>query len=233
MWARNNLWWLAAAVLLAWIKRSWRFAAVFFLLFFGANIVQIAVWDWDQIKIFLALYLLMLSFWSVGERKGQWYAHWLLAVLLVPGLFEGLVTLRHYQLLTVYSKDAIGMAVDIARHTPEQAIIAAAPNHNSVVTLTGRKLFYGYEGTLSSHGIDYQARRAQFLNLDGLVRCRIERNNYRNTVCPDFLLWTEAEQRYWKRTAVPDGLQSTALPFLYRLPDPPSAAGAASGSLRK
>ena len=93
-----------------------------------------------------------------------------------------------------------------------KAVIAAAPDHNSLVTLTGRKMFYGYEGALHAHGLNYQKRQAIFKDLDKLKNC----SRASEKVCPDFLLWTAREKKYWQREEPGPGVERTRLSYVYR-----------------
>ncbi|MFN8389650.1 MAG: hypothetical protein U0136_05115 [Bdellovibrionota bacterium] len=221
LWMRNDPFWLLSLGLLAGLSRSWRFLITMIVLFIVGNVVQLAIWNWDQMKFFLALYLLSLSMWSISDAAAQRRCHWLLVLLIVPCLYEIVVNLRRYEQFTVYSKEDLSRAEEIRRVTPPGVVIAAAPNHNSAITLTGRKMFFGYEGTLGSHGIDFQPRKAIFESLDKLLECGKERTEGK-PVCPDYLFWTDAEQRFWSRQKPGEKAIGTELNFLYRLkPDVP------------
>ncbi|HQH26661.1 MAG TPA: hypothetical protein PLP17_04630, partial [Oligoflexia bacterium] len=80
------------------------------------------------------------------------------------------------------------------------AVILAAPHHNSPVTLSGRRLFSGYEGTTHSHGLPYLARKSLMESPEDIRQCAItpELAAGRARVCPGYLLWSIHEQNYWK-----------------------------------
>jgi hypothetical protein len=102
-------------------------------------------------------------------------------------------------------------------------VIHAAPDHNSPVTLTGRKLFYGYEGTLWSHGVDYDWRREMVERIDLLPACKklpkvLEHPGTK--VCPDYLLWSDREKRKYNRLEPGPSFRKTQYDFIYEVDYP-------------
>jgi hypothetical protein len=87
------------------------------------------------------------------------------------------------------------------------------------VTLTGRRLYSGYAGTLSSHGIDGYQERAMFnKDLEKLISAASNRVD-NEAVWPDYILWTEREARYWGSKSALKGLSTASVDFLYAIPD--------------
>lgn len=161
MWAANAL---PVGLLFFWLvfrsrhRTELLLLALLFLLF---NCIQIAVWNWDQIKLFAALYLVLLTAASFSASRLGAIGKIILGVVILPGVVESIRSLDPYKDLTVYSKESIKVAAEIRRLTRPGDIIAGMPDHNSPITLTGRVMFSGYSGTLNSHGIDYEERAAQ------------------------------------------------------------------------
>jgi hypothetical protein len=140
----------------------WLPFAFWFLL---PNIIKVAPWEWDNIKLLYLWYLGSVSL--VGMllarlfRGGIATACW--AILLVL-LLTASSALDYWRVLSgavqfqVYSKADQEIAKFISENTTNQALILSAPIHNSQVLLTGRRLFMGYPGTLWTHGLQYEAR---------------------------------------------------------------------------
>lgn len=175
-----------------------RSAGVLLALFLCGNVVQLAQWDWDQIKFFVALYAIALLVWrETLDLSSRWRLSELAALLLiVPGAYELAKLVADHPPYVVYTAADIEVANRIRENTEPDAIIAAAPDHNSGATISGRRLYYGYEGTLSSHGIEYSERQSVMQEQIPVGECTISR---RSPVCPTHLLWTERERRYFKR----------------------------------
>lgn len=178
------------------------------LLFLVGNFVKMHYWDFDQVKFFVALYVLFIFIWTDKIRSP------LLQLLLIPLLIPGMVnlfwTIADNQLYTTYSAEDISQAEKIRKVTPVSAVIAAAPEHNSAALLSGRKFYLGFIGTLWTHGIDYQEREDINRDLNKILDCK-------NTICPEYIYWSEKAREYWNRNLPPKGFSPTSLPFLYKV----------------
>jgi hypothetical protein len=120
--------------------------------------VKLAPWEWDNIKIIVWAYFIILPFlWT------DLVAHWPLHVrgLVCVGLFaSGFVTLfgglaagkTGYGLADRAELDAVGVAV---RKLPTDARYAGFPTYNHPILLQGRKMVLGYPGHLWTQGFDY------------------------------------------------------------------------------
>ena len=215
MWWANAPFWLLSVVLYWIVSRRHLFVAILAALFLFANIVQIAYWDWDQIKIFLGIYMISLFLWSELESRAAWRTHVALVTLLAVGAFEYGKLLIEAPMFVVYSKDEVEKAEAIRRVTAPHDIIAGSPDHNSLITLTGRPLFSGYAGTLSSHGLNYQARADLQQSLASLPDCPTQMPQQ---VCPRYILWTEKDKGFWKvARPPPEHYKKTDLDFLFRI----------------
>jgi len=214
MWYHNAGNWFVVFILLWAITRRHLFFLSIVFVFTLGNLVQLAEWNWDQIKIFIALYAVFFALWSQFKRTDAWLAHFLCIFLIFPGGYECWKIFKAGSLHTIYSKEDVKRAKEIRDYLGPNEIIASAPRHNSLVTLTGRKLFYGYEGTLSSHGILYFPRREIMLSLSKLAKCGTLQSAKH---CPRYILWTEEEERYWKRKKPGKAFKKTELSYLYRI----------------
>ena len=129
-------------------------SAIFILAFF----VQTAPWGWDNLKLMIWAYFLVLPFlwsdliirWSMPIRIAVWIA------LFGSGfisLFGGLAAGRPgFEFSDRAELDAIGIA---ARRLPVEARFAAYPIYNHPLLLQGRKVVLGYPGHLWTEGFEY------------------------------------------------------------------------------
>ena len=193
------------------VKRHREFL-VLTLLFIAANLMQLAFWDWDQLKIFLGIYVVSLTLWTTTATRLAWMLHLLCVVLMVPTTYECTKLFAGGDMSTVYAKEDLTRAAQIVAKTPPDAIFLAKPNHNSIVTLTGRKLFIGYDGTLWSHGIPYEMRRPVLSDLTRAAECDVHQGE---PICATHLVWTEMEQEQWHRPLPGSGFEGTSLSYLY------------------
>jgi hypothetical protein len=183
-WLTNfGLWVLLALALVAlcgwraW-KAGWRWgkrppADIAFVLsavviFAIGYFVQTAPWDWDNLKLMVWGYFLILPFlWS--DLIGRW-AFPERVVTCIALFASGFVTLLGgltaghpgFGLIDRARLDAIGTAV---RPLPVEARFAAYPTYNHPLLLQGRKVVLGYPGHLWTEGFDYNDPNTQLTAL--------------------------------------------------------------------
>ncbi len=127
------------------------------LLFVFACLVKTAPWEWDNIKLIIWAYLIVLPFlWRdllaptpEAVRVGACIA------LFTSGfisLFGGVLANDGYGIGDRAEIDAVGQAV---RRLPATARFAAWPTYNHPLLLQGRKVVLGYPGHLWTQGFDY------------------------------------------------------------------------------
>ena len=138
-------------------------AAVGFLIpaiaiFLIGNLVKLAPWEWDNIKIIVWAYFIILPFlWT------DLIAHWpvsLRAVVFIALFVSGFVTLlgglaagkNGFGIANREELDAVGVAV---RKLPADARYAGWPTWGHPVLLQGRKMVLGYPGHLWTQGFNY------------------------------------------------------------------------------
>ena len=144
------------------------FYVPFAVLFIVSNVVKLAPWEWDNIKV--------LIYWFVGSLPLMAYAiarAWesgkflrtaavaCLIVLTSAGGLDVWRTMSGQNHIKVFDTDAIRLAEQIKAKTSPDALFLNAPTYNTVVVLSGRPSFMRYIGHLSSHGIDYAKREEQ------------------------------------------------------------------------
>jgi hypothetical protein len=145
-----------------------KFYTPFAFCFMIPNLVKLAPWVWDNIKVLFVWYIasaplvaLLLAKW--WEEKSAWrrLAPVALAVMLLAG---GLDVLRVVSGATEYREfDSPGIAVAqvISAKTAPSALVLHAPIYNSPVFLTGRRSLLGYPGWMWSRGLEYSRRSAE------------------------------------------------------------------------
>lgn len=120
--------------------------------------VQTAPWDWDNLKLMVWGYFLILPFlwsdiiarWAFPERAATCLLlFWSGFITLLGGLSAG-----HpgFGLIERARLDHIGTAL---RPLPVEARFATYPTYNHPVLLQGRKVVLGYPGHLWTEGFDY------------------------------------------------------------------------------
>ncbi len=141
----------------------------FVLWFIVPNVVKLAPWDWDNIKVLvywslvscvfvaLTLAVLMTHRFVILKVAGAV----LLLILTLSGAMDVLRALSPVENVGLFSQADLEVAELIRQKTPPRAVMLHAPIHNSVVALTGRQSAMGYPGHLWTHGIDFAARENQ------------------------------------------------------------------------
>jgi hypothetical protein len=143
------------------------FTATFLVWFIVPNVMKLAPWVWDNIKVlfywfvgFTPLVALVLARWL---RSGQGLRLAGAAALIVLTLAGSLDVWRAISGQTDYQefdRDGIAVAAIIRDETPARALILHAPTYNPPVFLTGRRSLLGYTGYIWAHGLPYVDREA-------------------------------------------------------------------------
>lgn len=143
-------------------------AAVLFLL---SCLVKTAPWEWDNIKLIIWAYLIMLPFlWSDFLSRLQLPVRLASCLALFASgfisLFGGLVTNKvGFGLADRAEVDAVGMG--LRKLSPEARYIAQ-PTYNHPLLLQGHKMVLGYLGHVWTQGFEYGATLNQLNSvLDG------------------------------------------------------------------
>ena len=142
-----------------------RFYLPFVLCFLVPNIIKLAPWGWDNIKVLFYWYLgsaplvaLLLSTWLKQKSGLRWTALALLASLTLAGALDVVRVVSGMEAFREFDSDGAEIARAIVRQTKPRALVLHAPTFNSPVFLTGRRSLLGYAGTIVSHGLDYRSR---------------------------------------------------------------------------
>ena len=148
------------------------FTLPFLVWFIVPNVVKLAPWVWDNIKV--------LFYWYVGvvPLVALLIAHWLrgdtvrrtagVVAVLALTLAGGLDIWRAASGQTVYGefdRDAIALAEQVRAETAPRSLLLAAPTWNATVFLTGRPTLLGYTGHVWSRGLPYADREADIARI--------------------------------------------------------------------
>jgi hypothetical protein len=187
---------------------SLAFLAPAVLIFLFACLVKTAPWEWDNIKLIIWAYLIVLPFlWS--ELIARWPVPIRAAVCIAlffsgfVSLFGGLVGKENgYGIADRAELDGVGSAL---RRLPKDARFATLPTYNHPVLLQGRKVVLGYPGHLWTQGFDYTAPEAKLKSvMNGEAGWRETARELRAR----YLFWGREEkaaypasQRPWEREA--------------------------------
>ena len=166
-------------LLAALLWRSQRFAIPrnlllfylpFLLCFVVPNLIKVAPWVWDNIKVLYYWYIasVPLVAWLLAyalEQKQQrswwrWAAAGLLASMILSGMLDVLRVVEEASEYQEFESASVEMANYIQEHTPPQAVVLHVPTYSTPVFLTGRRSLLGYEGWMWSRGLRYPERAA-------------------------------------------------------------------------
>jgi hypothetical protein len=146
-----------------------RFYLPFVIWFIVPNVVLLAPWPWDNIKVLVYWALASCPFVAAALAylfarpmiTARIAAAALLIVLTLAGALDVWRALSPAENVGLFSQADLEVAALLRAKTEPRAVILHAPIHNSMVALTGRQSVMGYPGHLWTHGIDYGSREQE------------------------------------------------------------------------
>ena len=140
----------------------------FTLCFIVPNILKMAPWIWDNIKVLFYWWLasaplvalLLARLWRQGNVK-RVVAIVLLASITAAGALDVASIVLRSTTYQVFDSSGIQFAELIKRQTQPRALVMHAPVHNHPVFLTGRRSLMGYPGHIWTHGLDFVERESE------------------------------------------------------------------------
>ena len=147
-------------------RKLFAYSAVFLFWFVLANVLRLAPWIWDNIKVLLfwwlggapVVALLLTRLWQERGAAGRAGAAVLLVIITLSGALDiGRATLGP-RTFREWDTDGVAFAARIRAETPSGALILADPTYNSPVLLAGRPVYMGYSGWLFANGLPYAQR---------------------------------------------------------------------------
>jgi len=171
-----NLGFFLPALLIALLWRDQEFSTPrpllkyylpFLLWFIVPNLISLAPWIWDNIKVLFYWYLASAPLVALLLARGlrqkslwRWMTAAALAGMLASGGLDILRVVTDASPNREFSNEDIAAAQAILDHTGPHAVLINAPTWNSAVFLTGRLSLLGYPGWISSRGLDYAKRQS-------------------------------------------------------------------------
>jgi len=144
-----------------------KFYIPFSLCFIVLNLIKVAPWVWDNIKVLFLWYVAsaplvawLLARWWQQRSFLRWLAPVVLATLLLAGALDVLRVVSEASEYQEFDAQGIVAARLISAQTAPRALVLHAPTYNSPVFLTGRRSLLGYPGWMWSRGLDYSERSA-------------------------------------------------------------------------
>jgi hypothetical protein len=144
------------------------FSLPFALCFIVPNVIKLAPWIWDNIKVLFYWWLasaplvalLLTRLWrQKGLNRG------IAVVLFVCVTLSGSLDVASIMLRSseygIFTTPGIQFAELIKREVPAKAIVIHAPVHNHPVFLTGRRSLLGYPGHVWTHGLEFAQRESE------------------------------------------------------------------------
>ena len=149
-------------------RRLLVFFLPFTLCFIIPNVLKLAPWIWDNIKVLFYWWLasaplvalLLARLWRQGGLKRATALALLICVTLAGALDVAGIVLRSNR-YDVFNADGIKFAELIKQQTAPRAIVIHAPVHNHPVFLTGRRSLMGYPGHVWTHGLEFAERESE------------------------------------------------------------------------
>ncbi len=179
-------------------------------IFIFALFVKTAPWGWDNLKLMIWSYFLVLPFlwkqliakWSMPLRVGVCIA---LFSSGFASLFGGLAAgCTGYAFAERGELDGVGHAI---RKLPVEARFAAYPTYNHPLLLQGQKVVLGYPGHLWTEGFDYDGI---FQQLNDLMNGTENWREIARRLQVRYIFWGREEtmnygqsKRPWEKSAAP------------------------------
>ena len=172
-------------------------------LFLFSCLVKTAPWEWDNIKLIIWSYLIVLPFvWSEVVSRWRFPIRAVVCILL---FFSGFVTLfgglaagkGGFGLADRNELDAIGVAL---KPISPEARFAAYPTYNHPLLLQGRKLVMGYPGHVWTQGFNYgdDFNKLQTM-MNGAPNWRETAKNFKAR----YLFWGREEMKNYAQSTRP------------------------------
>jgi hypothetical protein len=149
-------------------RRLLLFYLPFTLCFIIPNIVKLAPWIWDNIKVLYYWWLasaplvalLLAKLWQQGQIR-RVIAVILFVVVTLAGTLDVLGIAFRSIKYQVFDAAGLRFAELVKADTAPRALIVHAPVHNTPVFLTGRRSLMGYPGHIWTHGLEFVKREGE------------------------------------------------------------------------
>ena len=149
-------------------RRLLLFYLPFTLCFIVPNVLKMAPWIWDNIKVLYYWWvtsaplvaLLLVKLWRDGRIRRVIAVLLFVCVTLAGALDVAGIAMRSVK-YQVFDADGLRFAEFVKQQTAPRALIIHAPVHNTPVFLSGRRSLMGYPGHIWTHGLEYLRRESE------------------------------------------------------------------------
>ena len=149
-------------------KRLLLFYLPFTLCFIVPNVLKMAPWIWDNIKVLYYWWLasspivalLLVKLWRQSPIRKVIAVLLFVCVILAGTLDVAGIVMRSIK-YQVFDAAGIRFAELVKSQTAPRALIVHAPVHNTPIFLTGRRSLMGYPGHIWTHGLEFQQRESE------------------------------------------------------------------------
>jgi len=149
-----------------------KFYAPFALCFIIPNLIKVAPWIWDNIKVLFWWYVASapLVAWLLArgleaKSKWRWLAAGALASLTLAGALDLIRAISGATESLEFDVQGIAIAAAISGQASPHVVVLHDPTFNSPVFLAGRRSLLGYPGWMWSRGLDSSQRQAEILRM--------------------------------------------------------------------
>lgn len=188
-----------------------QFYLPFLFCFVVSNVMRLAPWPWDNIKVLIYWFVVSLPFAAVGliwlfnkNNLLKFAAVGCFIILIFSGALDVYQTASRQISMKIFSADDVRVAERIKELTEPRALFANSPSFvNSPVVLSGRRSVMRYVGHLNSYGIDYRGREDDLKKIyEGNATAEILIKKYGIEyiiVTPEEKRWTSVNEDYLKK----------------------------------
>ena len=149
-------------------KRLLLFYLPFTLCFIVPNLIKMAPWIWDNIKVLYYWWLasaplvalLLARLWHQRGTRRMLAVVLFVCVTLAGALDVAGISLRSIK-YQVFDAAGLRFAEFVKAQTAPRALIVHAPVHNTPIFLTGRRSLMGYPGHIWTHGLQFVQRESE------------------------------------------------------------------------
>jgi len=140
----------------------------FTLCFIIPNLIKLAPWVWDNIKVLYYWWLasaplvalLLARLWQ-QRRITRPVAAALFVLVILAGSLDVTSIMTRSTKFGVFDDRGIAFAEIIKQQTDPRSLIVHAPVHNHPAFLAGRRSLLGYPGHIWTHGLEYAPRESE------------------------------------------------------------------------
>lgn len=153
-------------------RRLLLFYLPFTLCFIIPNLIRLAPWVWDNIKVLFYWWvasaplvaMLLARLWHQGRLR-RLLAVMIFACVTLAGALDVASIVLNPREFQVFDPRGVQFAEVVKQRTDPRALVVHAPVHNHPIFLTGRRSLLGYPGHIWTHGLDFVEREREIKSI--------------------------------------------------------------------